>query len=353
MIFKQIKINKIKLKNRIVVSPMCQYSGKNGEPTGWHMEHLTKLASSGAGLLMVESTAVNNNGKITHSDLCLSNSKQEKKFKHLRKEINKKIKIPMGIQISHSGRKGSSQIPWIQANKSLNKRNGSWKTYAPSSIKRDKNWPIPKSLKKKQIFKLVKDFKNTAIRANRIGFECLEIHMAHGYLLHQFISPISNKRKDEFGGNLDNRITFPLMVAKEIRKIWPKGKILGARITATDHLPEGIKIKDAKHLVKKLENIGFDYVCISSGGILPKTNLKFSDGFRRYLAKSLKKETSMIVRTSGLINKTSLINKMLKDKSVDMIAIGRKFINDPYWLIKEFNKKNFKNLVPNQYLRCF
>ena len=129
----------------------------------------------------------------------------------------------MGIQISHSGRKGSSQIPWIQANKSLNKRNGSWKTYAPSSIKRDKNWPIPKSLKK-QIFKLVKDFKNTAIRANRIGFECLEIHMAHGYLLHQFISPISNKRKDEFGGNLDNRITFPLMVAKEIERYGLKVK---------------------------------------------------------------------------------------------------------------------------------
>ena len=353
MIFKEIKINKIKLKNRIVVSPMCQYSAKNGEPTKWHFEHLSRLARSGAGLLMIESTAVSNNGKITHSDLCLSNKKQEKKFKQLKKSLNNISNIPLGIQISHSGRKGSSFIPWVKSNKALNRKNKSWQTFAPSPIKRDKSWPIPKSFKKKQIINLIQDFKNTTKRVKKIGFECLELHMAHGYLLHQFISPISNKRKDEYGGNLVKRITVPLIIAKEVRKIWPKSKILGARITASDHLPNGITIKDSKYLVKQLEKIGFDYVCVSSGGILPKTNLKFKRGFRKEFSKQIKKSTTMIVRTSGLIDDMNFANKMIKNKSVDMVAVGRKFINDPYWIIKKIPNFRAKKFLPNQYLRCF
>ena len=353
MIFKEIRINKVKLKNRIVVSPMCQYSAKNGEPTKWHFDHLSRLVKSGAGLLMIESTAVSKNGKITHSDLCLSNKKQENKFRELKKKLSDISKIPIGLQISHAGRKGSSFVPWIKPNKALNKKNKYWQTYSPSPIKRDNNWPTPKSLKKKQIINVIKDFKNTAKRAHKVGFECLELHMAHGYLLHQFISPISNKRKDEYGGNLIKRITVPLIIAEEVRKIWPKDKILGARITATDHLPGGITIKDSKFLIKQLEKIGFDYVCVSSGGILPKTNLKFKKGFRKNFSQQIKKDTSMIVRTSGLIDDVNLANKMIKNKSVDMVAIGRKFINDPYWIIKKIPNSEAKNLFPRQYLRCF
>ena len=353
MILNKITINKIKLKNRIVVSPMCQYSGKNGEPTNWHFEHLSKLANSGAALLMIESTSVNKNGKITHADLCLSNDKQQKKILNLKKKLNNISNIPIGIQISHSGRKGSSFIPWIKYNKPLDKKNKSWQTYAPSALRRDKNWPVPKSLKKKQILNLIKDFKNTAKRAKEIGFECLEIHMAHGYLLHQFISPISNKRKDKFGGSTANRALVPLMIAKEIRKLWPKNKILGARITATDHLPNGIKLKDSTYLIKQLEKIGFDYICVSSGGILPKTNLKFKNGFRKNLSQKIKKKTSLIVRSSGLINEINFANNLIKNKSLDMVAIGRKFINDPYWILKKMKKNEIKKYLPNQYLRCF
>lgn len=353
MILNKITINKIKLKNRIVVSPMCQYSGKNGEPTAWHFKHLSKLANSGAGLLMIESTSVNKNGKITHADLCLSNNKQQQKFLNLKKKLNNISNIPIGIQISHSGRKGSSFVPWIKSNKPLDDKNKSWQTYAPSSLKRDKNWPVPKSLKKKQILNLINDFKNTTKRAKEIGFECLEIHMAHGYLLHQFISPISNLRKDEFGGSAANRATVPLTIAKEIRKIWPKNKILGARITATDHLSNGIKLKDSTYLIKQLEKIGFDYICVSSGGILPKTNLKFKNGFRKNLSKKIKKKTSMIIRSSGLISEINFANNLIKNKSLDMVAVGRKFINDPYWVLKKMPNKKIKKYLPNQYLKCF
>lgn len=353
MIFKKLKIKNITLKNRIIVSPMCQYSAKNGCPTTWHFSHLEKLINTGAGMVMIESTAINNSGKITHADLCLSNNNQEKKFKKLKTHLNNINKTPIGIQISHAGRKGSSFIPWIKSNTPLMKKNKAWQTFAPSAIKRFKGWPIPKALKKNEILNIIKGFKNTAVRAKRIGFECLELHMAHGYLLHQFLSPISNLRKDEFGNNLTNRMSFSLKISKEVRRIWPKNKILGARITATDHLPGGISIKDSIFLVKKLKEIGFDYVCVSSGGILPKTNLKFKKGFRKNFSKKIKKETSMITRVSGLISDLNLANKIIKENFADLIAIGRTFLSDPMWIYKAAKKSKKNKIIPPQYMRGF
>ena len=352
MIFNKLKINKINLKNRIVVSPMCQYSAKKGCPTIWHYNHLSKLANSGAGMLMLESTAVNNAGKITHFDLCLNNDYQEKKFKDLKKYINRLSDIPIGIQISHSGRKGSSWVPWIKSNMPLNKKDNSWETYSASSIRRDKHWPKPKELQTKNLNNIFNDFMNTTKRAKRIGFECLELHMAHGYLLHQFLSPISNKRKDEYGIKKEIRLNFSLKIAKGIRKIWPKDKILGARITATDHLKDGIKIKDSIKLAKELKKIGFDYVCVSSGGILPITNMKAGKAFRKNLSKEIKKKSSILTRVSGKIDSIKIAENMLIKNCADFVAVGRKFINDPNWIINEAKKRKIKGYVPNQYLRC-
>jgi 2,4-dienoyl-CoA reductase-like NADH-dependent reductase (Old Yellow Enzyme family) len=352
MIFKGLKINKVFLKNRIVVSPMCQYSAKKGCPTIWHHNHLSKLANSGAGMLMIESTAINNHGKITHQDLCLKNNYQEKKFKDLKRYIKSTNDIPIGIQISHSGRKGSSYVPWIKQNTPLNKSNKAWMTYSASSLKRDSKWPKPKALSKKQIQNLLSDFKNTATRAKRIGFECLELHMAHGYLLHQFLSPISNKRFDEYGFTPKNNLVFPLIVAKEIRKLWPKDRILGARITASDHLKNGITLNESTKLVRELKKIGFDYVCVSSGGILPITNMKSGKAFRKNLSKKLKKDTSILIRVSGKIDNIKLADKIIREKCADFVAVGRKFISDPQWIIKEAKKRKLKNYIPNQYIRC-
>lgn len=348
-----IKINKFKLKNRISVASMCQYSAINGNPTKWHYGHLQKLAQSGAGLLMLESTAINKQGRITTKDLSILNKKNENSLKQLVSYLNSVSDIAIGLQISHSGRKGSAEIPWIKSNKSLSKKKGGWTTCSPSAIKRDKSWPKPTALTLKNIKKIITDFKNAAKRAKRINLSCLELHMAHGYLLHEFFSPISNKRKDLYGGSLENRCRLLLKISKEIRKIWPKNRLLGARVTGKDWVKNGSTINDCIYLVKKLKELKFDYVCVSSGGIIPKTDLAFKPGYQVNLAKIIKKKTGVITRTTGMIKDLKHANKILDEKSADLINFGRKFINSPTWLIKEYKKNKKKIKISYPYERCF
>ncbi len=350
MIFKKIKIGKIKLKNRIVISPMCQYSALNGCPSNWHYTHLQKLSSTGAGMIMLESTAINKTGRITRSDLCLYNNAHEKSLKKLIADLKNKNQVKYGIQISHAGRKGSSEIPWLKANTPLSKYN-SWKTVSASPIKKDRKWPNPLPLSQKQIKNIIKDFKNTAKRAVKINFDCLEIHMAHGYLLHQFFSPISNKRKDKYGGNFENRSRLLTEVSREIRKIWPKKKILGARITGTDHLKDGIDIKDSILLTKKLKKIGLDYVSVSSGGIIPITKMKQSEAFRIKMSHKIKTNSKMTTTTSGVLTKYSTIKKIFKEKKIDFITIARIIIKNPNWIMNLSKIYNKKNIIPDQYKR--
>ena len=350
---KPFKVNKFKLKNRISVASMCQYSAINGNPTSWHYGHLQKLAQSGAGLLMLESTAVSKQGRITKKDLSIINDKNQQSLKKLISYLKSISNIAIGLQISHSGRKGSAKIPWIKSNKSLEIRNGGWKTCAPSPISRDKSWPKPEALNQKKIDKIIIDFKKAAERSKKLGLDCLEIHMAHGYLLHQFFSPISNIRKDKYGGSLENRCNLLLTISKEIRKIWPRNKLLGARVNGKDWVKNGSTIEDCIYLVKKLKKLKFDYVCVSSGGILPKTNLKFRSGYQVNLAKIVKKKTGMITRTTGMIKDLNHANKILRTNSADLVSFARKFINSPTWLIKELKKNKVNFDTPKQYERCF
>ena len=350
MIFKNLRINGITLKNKIVISPMCQYSSKNGSPTKWHFQHLDNLSSSGASMVILESTAVDKKGKISESDMCLYNATQEKNLKRLIKFLKSKNDIKYGIQISHSGRKGSSYEPWIKHNFPLPK-NRSWKTLSPSSIPRAKEWPKPNEMTKLQIKTMIKKFKNTAIRANRVNLDCLEIHMAHGYLLHQFFSPISNKRKDEYGGNFENRVRLLNEIAREVRKVWPPHKILGARITGTDHVDNGISTNDATLLAKDLKKIGFDYISVSSGGILPITKMKQHEAFRVNMAKKIKNNSKMLTTTSGMITKHNVSENIIKNKKIDFITIARIIIKNPRWIYQFAKRNKIKNYIPNQYKR--
>jgi 2,4-dienoyl-CoA reductase-like NADH-dependent reductase (Old Yellow Enzyme family) len=351
-ILSPLKINNIILPNRITVASMCQYSAKNGNPSTWHYGHLQQLANSGAGMLMLESTAVEMNGRITLKDLALANKENENSLKNLVKYIRTISKIPLGLQISHAGRKGSAEIPWIKSNHPLSRSKKKWKTYAPSAIRRGAHWPIPGVLTISQIKKITNDFKSSAKRAKRIGFDCLEIHMAHGYLLHEFFSPISNKRKDNYGGTLENRCKLLIEIIQEIRKIWPKKKILGARVTGQDWLKNGSTINDCVYLVKKLKKAGIDYVCVSSGGILSKPNIIFKPGYQVHLAKEIKKRTGVITRTTGMITKFDQAKKIINSGSADIVNMARKFIKSPTWLINTIKKKNKKIEIPGPYKRC-
>jgi len=350
MIFRNLKINNIILKNRIVVSPMCQYSSKNGSPSKWHYQHLENLSSTGSSMILLESTAVEKSGKISEADMCLYNATHEKNLKKLIKFLKSKNDIKYGIQISHSGRKGSSYEPWIKHNAPLPKQK-SWKTFSASAISRDKGWPKPTEMTKLQIKKMVQKFKNTTIRANRVNFDCLEIHMAHGYLLHQFFSPISNKRKDEYGGNFVNRSRLLNEIAREVRKVWPSHKILGARITGTDHIKNGISIDDAILLSKSLKKIGFDYVSISSGGILPLTKMKQYEAFRINMAKKIRDASKMITTTSGMITKHEISENIVKNKKVDFITIARIIVKNPRWIFQFAKRNKVKDYIPKQYKR--
>lgn len=329
---------------------MCQYSASNGSPSKWHYKHLQNLSSTGAAMVMLESTAISKEGRISSADLCLYNNLHEKNLKKLIKHLKTYNDTKYGIQISHSGRKGSSQIPWIKSNYTLPKSK-SWKTTAPSSIPRDKGWPFPEYLTKKKISILKSKFISSAKRANKIGFDCLEVHMAHGYLLHQFFSPISNKRDDEYGGSYTNRSKLLIEIGKKIRKVWPKYKILGARITGSDHLENGIKIGDAIKLSNDLKKIGFDYVSISSGGIVPKTKMKQVEGFRINMAEKIKKNSNILVTTSGKITKYSTFKNVINKNKLDFFTIARPVIRNSQWIF-ELAKKFKKNAtIPNQYKR--
>jgi 2,4-dienoyl-CoA reductase-like NADH-dependent reductase (Old Yellow Enzyme family) len=351
MIFSKLKINKITLQNRVAVSPMCQYSAIDGCPSEWHYRHLSNLIESGAGLLTLESTAVCKEGKISHNDLCLYNLNHLRAHKRLVKKLKTVRNIPIILQISHSGRKGSAKIPWKKKNTPLSNKNEKWQTYAPSPISLNRNWPIPKEMSKNKIKQVIKNFVNSAKLAFEAGYDGIEIHIAHGYLLHQFFSPISNKRKDEYGLYAVEKYKIHNEILKSIKKLNCKNKIIGARVTGSDHLKKGATIRECINLVNQLKKNGLNYICVSSGGVIPKTNMKITKGFRIKMASTIKKKCKIITRTSGMIDNVDQINTALKKYKLDFLALGRKFINDRFFLLKN-DKIIKKKYISKQYTYC-
>lgn len=350
MIKKKLKINKSQhLSNRIIVSPMCQYSAIKGSPTEWHYKHLSSLISSGASMLILESTAVSKVGRITHKDLALYNNKQLNEFKKLINFLKKIKNIPICLQISHSGRKGSCNVPWIQSGKPL--KNNKWKTISSSNKNKDLGWPKPKMANTVETKKIISEFVECAKKAFKAGFDGVELHMAHGYLIHQFLSSICNERQDEYGGSLKKRCNFAIEITKKIRSITPKNKFVGARITGSDHLKNGIDIDDSLFLIKKLKELNVKYICVSSGGIISKTNLNNKKkGFRVEITKQIKKRVkNILIGTTGRLGNISNIKKYIFDKKIDLAFVGRPFLKNSNWLFKN----PIKNDIPKQYLRAF
>jgi 2,4-dienoyl-CoA reductase-like NADH-dependent reductase (Old Yellow Enzyme family) len=350
-LFSPIKLADLTVPNRIVVSPMCQYSANDGVSNDWHMTHLGMLANSGAGLLVLEATHVERLGRITHGCLGLYSDACEDALEHIVAHCRRIGTAKLGIQLAHAGRKASSQRPWEGA-KALSAGEDPWPTIAPSALPFGPGWHTPRAMNEDDMTRVRAAFTGAAKRAVRLGFDAIELHFAHGYLLHSFVSPLSNKRNDEFGGSLVGRMRFPLEVVRDVRAAVPRGIPLGARITGTDWLEGGLTGGDAVMLAKALKQAGLDYVDISSGNITHDSRPPSEAGFNVPIAEQVRRESGIAVRTVGMIASAKQADAIIAEGKADMIALARAFLDDPHWGWRAAETLGAEVVRPVQYARA-
>jgi len=340
MLFDEIRIRDVRLRNRIVVSPMCQYSAQDGHVADWHLVHLGKFAQGGAGAVFVEATAVEKRGRITHGDTGIWDDAHIEGLKRISSFIKSQGAVP-AIQLAHAGRKASMARPWHGngplTQEDFQRGDKPWGIVAPTDAAIGEEWIKPRAFEKGDFQVLLNAYRNAVRRAHAAGFEILELHAAHGYLLHTFLSPISNTRKDEYGGSLENRMRFPLEVAKEVRNAWPAGKPLFMRVSSIDDVEGGWSVEDTVLFARELKKMGVDVVDCSSGGILgsataaTKTILQRVPGFQIPFAEKIRKESGLMTMAVGLILTPQQAEEALQAGRADLIAIGREALYDPNW----------------------
>ena len=329
-LFSPIKLAGLELSNRIVVAPMCQYSSEDGCVTDWHMSHLGMLANCGAGLLVIEATHVERHGRITHGCAGLYSDANEAAFRRVIEHCRRIGTAKLGVQIAHAGRKASAQRPW-EGGGPLKGNGDPWPTIAPSAIPFGEGWHTPREMNADDIGRVQEAFVNSAKRAVRIGFDLIELHYAHGYLAHSFMSPVSNKRTDQYGGSLESRMRFGREIARAVRAVVPKGVALGARITGSDWRDDGLTAADAVTYSKALKADGLDFVDVSSGGITADTRNPTTPGYNVPIAEQVKREADIATRVVGLIVTPAQAEAIVADGKADMIAMARAILDDPRW----------------------
>jgi len=331
-LFSPIRLGGLDLPNRLVVSPMCQYSARDGVPQPWHWKLLGSMATSGAGLVIAEATAVVPEGRISPDDTGLWNEEQEEAFARLIADIRTYSDTAMGIQLAHAGRKAGTLPPWIEGGRALKDGEIDWKTAAPSALPFADGFRTPAALDEAGMARVRSAFAEAARRADRAGFDAVELHAAHGYLLHEFCSPIANRREDAYGGSLDNRLRFPLEVASDLREAWPKSKALGARISGSDWIEDGFDAGQASVFAERLKDLGYDYVCVSSGAIAPGIHIPGREpGYQVHLAEAVKAKVGLTTMAVGMIAEPELAEQILAEGKADMVAIARGVLDDPNW----------------------
>jgi 2,4-dienoyl-CoA reductase-like NADH-dependent reductase (Old Yellow Enzyme family) len=329
-LFSPIKLADLTLPNRIVVSPMCQYSANDGVGNEWHMTHLGMLANSGAGLLVLEATHVERIGRITHGCLGLYSDDCEEALARIVYHCRRIGTAKLAIQLAHAGRKASAQRPWEGA-KALSEGQDPWPTIGPSAVPFGPGWHTPRAMNEEDMARVRAAFTDAAKRSVRLGFDAIELHFAHGYLIHSFVSPLSNKRNDEYGGSLAGRMRLPLEVVRDTRAVVPRGVPLGARISGTDWVEGGLTPDDAVMLAKALKQAGLDYVDISSANITPDSRWPSDPGFNVPIAERVRRETGLPVRAVGMIVSAKQAEAIIAEGKADMVALARAFLDDPHW----------------------
>ncbi len=350
LLFEPLKIRNIELKNRIVVSPMCEYSSFDGFANDWHLVHLGSRAVGGAGLVFTEATAVSAEGRITPDDLGIWKDEHIEFLKRITRFIKKQGSVA-GIQLAHAGRKASHFSTWKGGN-ALGENEGAWETLAPSALAYKEGEPLPKAMSKEDIQQLIKDFITAAERSLKAGFEVIEIHAAHGYLINEFLSPLSNQRMDEYGGSFENRIGILLEIVEAIRKIIPKEMPLFVRISASDWVEGGWTIEDSVELAKVLKTKGVDLIDCSSGGVSHEQKIAVKPLYQVPFSEKIKRETGMLTGAVGLITTTEEAEKVLENEQADLIIMARQFLREPYFPLHAAKELGVDIIWPVQYQRA-
>jgi 2,4-dienoyl-CoA reductase-like NADH-dependent reductase (Old Yellow Enzyme family) len=349
-LFTPLQMRSLTLRNRIFVSPMCQYSCHDGLPNDWHMVHLGSRAVGGAAMVIVEATAVAPEGRISPSDCGLWNDAQAEAFAPITHFIAEQGAIP-AIQLGHAGRKASVQPPW-QGGASVAEGAGGWQTVAPSPIPFGPNSTHPCELAPSDLEWIAAQFEASARRALQAGFQAVEVHMAHGYLLHQFLSPLSNRRNDAFGGSLENRMRFPLEIVRRVSEVWSRELPVMVRLSATDWVDGGWDLSQSLELCRHLKALGVDLVDCSSAGLVPDAVIPVAPGFQTPLAAEIRRQVDIPTGAVGMITAAVQAEQIIATGSADVVLLARELLRDPYWPIHAAQELKVDYPWPVQYERA-
>ena len=350
-LFTPLRVGRLELRNRIVIAPMCQYSAEEGRATDWHVIHLGHLALSGAALLTIEATAVLPDGRISSRDLGLWSDDTEAALEKVLGSVRRWSDMPIGIQLAHAGRKASSRVPWEGGAQITADQAGGWQTVAPSPLPFAEGQHPPRALDRKGLAEIRDAFAAAAGRAARLGLDAVQIHGAHGYLLHEFLSPLSNRRQDEYGGSLENRMRFPLEVFDAVRAAFPADRPVSVRVSGTDWASGGWDIEQTVAFAKALEARGCSAIHVSSGGLTPTQQIPLGPSYQVPLARAVKSAIGLPVIAVGLITDFDQAEAIVGTGDADFVALARAILYDPRWPWHAAAHLGASVKAPNQYLR--
>jgi 2,4-dienoyl-CoA reductase-like NADH-dependent reductase (Old Yellow Enzyme family) len=350
-LFTPFRVGELELANRIVIAPMCQYSAENGCMTDWHVIHLGQLALSGAALLTIEATAVSPEGRISYADVGLYSDECEAAMRRVLDSIRRWSDMPIAIQLAHAGRKASTEVPWRGGRQISPDHANGWQTEAPSAIPLGADEVAPTALDRDGLVRVRDGFVQAARRAARLGIGAVQIHAAHGYLLHEFLSPLSNQRTDEYGGSLENRMRFPLEVFDAVRAAFPAERVVTVRVSGTDWAEGGWTIEETLAFAQALEARGCAAIHVSSGGLTPAQKIPVGPSYQVPLARAVKSATRMPVIAVGLITDFVQAEAILSTGDADLIALARAILYNPRWPWHAAAHFGASVKAPDQYLR--
>jgi len=349
-LFSPFRLRELTFKNRVFVSPMCQYSSDDGLPTDWHLVHLGSRAVGGAALVMVEATAVSPEGRISPWDSGIWSAGHASAFSRITRFVREQGSVP-AIQLAHAGRKASTHRPWL-GGKPITPDQGGWQPIAPSALAFDVGHPVPREMTARDFDLLLQQFTDSTKWSLDGGFQVVELHMAHGYLLHEFLSPLSNRRQDEYGGSLENRMRLPLRVAKAVREIWPAPWPVFVRISATDWAEGGWDLDQSVTFSSELKRLDVDLIDCSSGALVPHVRIPVGPGFQAPFAETIRHAAKIATGAVGMITEPRQAEEIIASGKADVVLLARELLRDPYWPLHAAAELGDDIAWPEQYGRA-